>query len=93
MDHSRRDFGLLLPLLAASQAGAQDQALPSKVYRFEDLPVRVNGENRSRAIFDGKTSRGTAVEIHATELAPGLAPHGSHRHVHEELVIVREGTL
>jgi quercetin dioxygenase-like cupin family protein len=31
--------------------------------------------------------------MHATDLAPGLAPHGAHTHVHDELVILREGNL
>ena len=28
--------------------------LPSKAYSFEDLPEKVSGQNRSRAVFDGK---------------------------------------
>lgn len=91
MTPSRRDLGLLF---AAMQSSAQD-ALPSKMYRYEDLPVKASGTggNKSRAILDGKTHTGYRIEIHETELAPGLAPHPPHKHVHEELVIVREGTL
>jgi quercetin dioxygenase-like cupin family protein len=75
---------------------AQAQApapLPSRFYRYEDLPVRANGENRSRAVLNGKTHTGYGIEMHETELAPGLAPHPPHKHVHEELLIVREGTM
>ena len=28
-----------------------------------------------------------------TELAPGLAPHAPHKHAHEEMVLVRRGTI
>ncbi len=64
------------------------------MFRFEDLPVKANANgNRSRAILDGKTHTGFRVEMHETELGPGLAPHPPHAHVHEELILVREGTM
>ena len=93
MKYSRRNVGLLLPALAAAKAAGQDLALPSKCYRYEDLPVRESGQNRSRAILNGKTRTAFGVELHETELAPGLAPHAPHHHVHEEMILIREGTL
>ena len=71
MNYSRRDLSLLLPALAAASAAAQTTALPSKTYKFEDLPVRTNGQNRSRAVLKGETHTGFPVEMHMTELAPG----------------------
>jgi quercetin dioxygenase-like cupin family protein len=95
MNYSRRDFGLFFPALlaAAGVAGTQAPALQSKTYSFDDLPVRTNGQNKIRAVLDGKTHEGFPVEMHITELAPGLAPHPPHHHVHEEMIMVREGTL
>lgn len=93
MNLSRRDLTLLLSALTAAAAAAQEGGLPSKTLRYEDLPVRANGDNRQRAILRGKTHTGFSVEIHETELAPGLAPHSPHHHVHEEMVLIREGTL
>ena len=92
MTPSRRDLALLL---AAAQLPAQDQQLPTKFYRYQDLPVKASGTgpNKSRAILDGKTHTGFRIEIHETELGPGLAPHPPHKHVHEELILVREGTM
>jgi quercetin dioxygenase-like cupin family protein len=69
------------------------KTLPSLTLNHNDLPVKTNGENRSRAMFDGLTHTGYALEIHETELGPGLAPHPPHQHVHEELLMIREGTL
>jgi quercetin dioxygenase-like cupin family protein len=94
MDCSRRELGLL-PLLAAGFAGSAKAAtaLPSKTYSFESLPVKVNGPNRARAVFDGETHSGFPVEFHMTELAPGQAPHPPHHHVHEEMIMIHEGTL
>ena len=93
MDQSRRHLALLFPALAAASARAQSSALPSKAYNYDDLPVRNNGENRQRAVFKGETHTRYAVELHETELAPGMAPHPPHQHVHEEMVIIREGKL
>ena len=94
MHYSRRDFGLLLPALAAAGvAEAQTPALPSKTYSFDDLPIRTNGLNKTRSVLDGSTHGGYPVEMHITELAPGLAPHPPHHHAHEEMIMIREGTL
>ncbi|MGD0695164.1 MAG: cupin domain-containing protein [Terriglobia bacterium] len=91
---SRREVCLLLPALAASAAGAAEvAALPGKVYLFETLPVRKNGENSFRPILQGTNHSGFPIELHETDLAPGSSPHPPHHHVHEELFMIREGTL
>ena len=92
MEFSRRDLALLLPALAAAQTPAP-AALPSRAMRFEDLPVKTNGANSSRAMLNGLTHSGFAIEVHQSELAPGQQPHAPHRHVHEELVLLWEGTI
>lgn len=94
MQCSRREFGLSLPALVASRAvPAEKPALSSKAYRFEDLPVHGAGENHSRPIVSGETHTGFSIELHETELAPGSMPHAPHHHEHEEVFLVREGTL
>lgn len=97
MQLSRRNWCLSL---AAALAGARGMAaaaassvLPSKVYPYDELPVRESGENSFRPILDGNTHAGVRVEAHATELAPGTGPHAPHRHKHEEMFLVREGTV
>jgi quercetin dioxygenase-like cupin family protein len=93
MAYSRRQLGLLLPALAAAGASAEDKVLTSKLYPFEELPVKQNGKNRQRAVLDGLTHKGFRIEAHHTELAPGEAPHAPHHHDREEMVIIREGTM
>jgi quercetin dioxygenase-like cupin family protein len=93
MQCSRRELGMLLPALATASAAAQRPMLASKTYMFEDLPVKENGPNRSRAILDGQTHTGYPIEMHATELAPGLPSHASHHHLHDELIMVHAGTV
>jgi quercetin dioxygenase-like cupin family protein len=91
MDYSRRDFGFLLPLLAA-EVKAQDQTLKSSTYRLEDRPAPLPG-SYAHPVFNGELHSGFAVELHETELPTGQVPHPSHHHVHEEVILIREGTL
>ncbi len=94
MKVSRRDLVFSLTALAISQAGSAEQAtLAPKAYRFEDLPVRTRGANSFRSVFEGNSHSGVRVELHETDLAPGEMPHPPHHHVHEELFLVREGTV
>ena len=90
MEISRRMLAALLPALVQAQ---EQDALKSRTWRFEDLPVKQNKTSKTRAVFNGATSRGLGIELHMTEIPAGEAPHGSHRHVHEELLFVLEGTL
>ncbi len=94
MIYSRRQLGLI-PLIAASSGKMMpaNTALPSNTYRFEDLPVKVNRQNRSRSVLKGETHSGFPIEMHMTELGPGEAPHPPHHHVNEEMVMLHEGTL
>jgi quercetin dioxygenase-like cupin family protein len=93
---TRRDLSLLLPILA-SAAVAQDKQgkkmLPSAAFKFDELPVKASGENRTRAVLNGVTHKGSAVELHLTDLGPGMAPHAPHKHPHEEMVLVQTGEL
>lgn len=95
VNYSRRELGLLLPALAAATAAAQNSSknLPAEVFKFEDLPVKVNKTNRSRAVLRGETHSGFPLEMHLTELDAGEAPHPPHKHVHEEIFLLREGVI
>ena len=89
MNYSRRDLGLLLPVLAAASGRAQQKALPSKAYKYEDLTVR----GSSRAVMNGETHSGYPIEMHITQLAAGQAPHPPHQHVHIEVLMLKSGVL
>jgi quercetin dioxygenase-like cupin family protein len=94
MTYSRRELCLWLPALVASKGLAAERgSLASKTFRFEDLPVRVSGENRYRPILEGVTHEGWQLEAHETDLAPGGMPHPPHRHRQEEMFLLREGTV
>ena len=91
MNCARRDLALLLPALAAAEP--QDKTLPTKIYKYEDLPARASGQNHSRAVLNGENHSGIPIELHMTELGPGQAPHPPHHHVHEEILMLRTGSL
>src|SRR5437868_5445105 len=93
MTYSRRELTILFSALATRELAAQTPPLRSNTYAFGDLQVRTNGPNLSRPVLDGATHAGIPIELHMTELAPGQAPHPPHHHVHEEMVILREGTM
>jgi quercetin dioxygenase-like cupin family protein len=85
---------LLVTALAASPGvAAQKTTLPSKAFRYEELPVHERNGNQSRPIMSGELHNGCYVEVHQTRLAPGTMPHPPHHHVHEEMFLIREGTI
>ena len=94
MNTTRRDLAFALAALSAGVARAESAPkLGSKVYLYADLKVRQNGENKSRAVLNGVTHSGYPVEMHITDLAPGQAPHPPHRHIHEEMMLLKNGVL
>jgi quercetin dioxygenase-like cupin family protein len=92
MKWSRRDLPFLFAAIAAAQPKRPGRQ-PSTVFRYEDLTPGRNGPMTSRQILTGLTHSGFKVDLHETELAAGEAPHAPHQHIHEEMVLVREGQL
>ena len=97
MNFSRRDFGNLLPGLVAAGVdnaqGKQLPLLPQKVYRNDEIPYTGNEQKKGRRIFYGSNHEGFNLEMHETILGPGVETHPPHKHEHEEIVIVFEGTV
>jgi mannose-6-phosphate isomerase-like protein (cupin superfamily) len=101
MNVSRRDLSLLLPALLAANAEGQTAAagkaevLPSKAYVWDNLPVHKDPKNgmEVRSGFKGATHIGCVLGMHLSSLPPGQMPHAPHHHVHEEMMLVREGTV
>lgn len=89
----RRDLACLLPLLPSPSLSAAKPNLPSATFPFDSLPVKDNGQNKSRAVLNGTTHTGYPIEMHITELAAGMMPHPPHSHEHEEMMCLLEGTL
>ena len=91
-------MALLIPAVAAAQqrpqsAAAEKGVLPSKAYAFEQLTSRQTETIKSYQILTGDTHSGYRVDLHESELPGGIAPHPPHKHVHEEMLFVREGQM
>jgi (S)-ureidoglycine aminohydrolase len=85
---------ILLALFLSTSAIAQKDSVRSMVYSWQNLkPVKEETRVR-RQVLDGSTTHLQNLEIHATTLEPGQAPHPPHVHAdEEELIIVKEGKL
>ena len=91
---SRRDLSLLLPALGAAAARAQGPAaLDTKVYHDKQIAYTGDDKKKGREFFHGATHGGFALEMHETILGPGMITHPPHKHEHEEIITVFEGTL
>src|SRR5690349_6724458 len=95
MKLTRRHLAFLFPAFGAAQQPASDKKgmLPSKAYPFERLTGRQTATIKSYQILTGDTHSGYRVDLHESELPGGMAPHPPHKHVHEELLFVREGEM
>jgi quercetin dioxygenase-like cupin family protein len=96
MKISRRNAvaGLLaLPGALEALVHAEDgqPILGPAVFEWDKMkPVKTEtGEVCS--LYKGPTATLNQLEMHVTTLNPGLASHPPHRHVNEELIILREG--
>ena len=95
MNFTRRDLGLLLPALLAERVNAQEKqlpVLPEKVYHTDQIAYQGNEQKKGRRFFYGATHSHFNVEMHETILGPGTETHPPHKHEHEEIIIVFQGT-
>lgn len=95
MEWSRRAVCATLPaLLAFAKLSAEEKTtLPSKIYQFDELEARQSGNIVIRNMFNGPIFEGCTISLHESNLAPHSIPHQPHRHLHEEMVLIIEGTL
>ncbi len=67
--------------------------LPSVVYNFDQLNVQKTAAGERRSVFQEATATLDQLEVHITTLDPGQQAHAPHRHPHEEMMMLKEGTL
>lgn len=84
----------MLPALAASASGQTTApVLPTKIYGNASIPYQGDEGKKGRQFFHGSTHGQFALEMHETILGPSVQTHEPHKHEHEEIVIVVEGTV
>jgi quercetin dioxygenase-like cupin family protein len=96
MGMTRRDMmvGLLaMPsALTVSAMAADDQHIMGPtVFDWNDMKPVKTATGEVRSLCKSPTATVDQLEMHVTTLNPGESPHPPHRHVNEELIIMREG--
>jgi XRE family transcriptional regulator, regulator of sulfur utilization len=96
MGISRRDAVVgLLALPAALSALAEPEGngaiLGPTVFAWEEMKPVKTATGEVRSLCKSPTATVDQLEMHVTTLNPGMEPHPPHRHVNEELIILREG--
>jgi mannose-6-phosphate isomerase-like protein (cupin superfamily) len=95
MTMTRRDVVIgLLAMHGMSTAGVavdQEPVLGPTVFNWEDMKPVKTATGEVRHVCKSPTATLDQLEIHITTLNPGEASHAPHRHVNEELIILREG--
>jgi XRE family transcriptional regulator, regulator of sulfur utilization len=90
-------LAILIVLVAAASSfatvAAQNRVQKSTVYDWTTADTRPNDWGAVRQVMRTPTPTLDELEIHISTLAPGKSPHAPHQHAHEELLIVKEGTL
>jgi quercetin dioxygenase-like cupin family protein len=77
--------------LAAQAPGTA--VLPSSVYDWTTLKAEATPVGEKRAVFLGATATMDRMSVHVTTINAGEAPHPPHKHLEEEIIIVKEGTI
>ncbi len=77
---------------SASQA-APAEKLVSNLFDWEKLGVTPNAKGVRRAVFDGPTATVDMLHCHITTLNPGEKSGEPSKHLQEEVIIVKEGTV
>ena len=83
-------------LCSAAPVRAQASApapLRSTVFPSDSARSRKTGAVSQRSIVDTLTARLNKLEMHETTIPPGAMPHPAHKHLNEELIVVRSGTI
>jgi XRE family transcriptional regulator, regulator of sulfur utilization len=96
METTRRDVVVgLLALASALQLEAagedKEKILGPAVFHWDQMQPRKTATGEVRSLYNGPTATVNQLEMHVSTLNPGLASHPPHRHVNEELIILREG--
>jgi len=78
---------------AGATIAAQKTVLHSTVFDWTTDGTRAQAWGAQRQVMREKTPTLDELEIHVSTLNPGKTPHEPHRHEHEELLIVKEGSL
>jgi len=78
-------------LSGLARAGENEHIMGPTVFNWNDMKPEKTPVGEVRHLCNNPTATVDELEMHVTTLNPGLASHPPHRHVNEELIIIREG--
>ncbi len=96
---TRRDLLVATGAMAATIAvvalaqPAEKPLMRSSVFQWDSFSVEQRPTGERRQVFDAPTATLDRLECHVTTVNPGESLHAAHRHVEEELMLVKEGTI
>ena len=77
--------------LAAAPEG--EHIMGPTVFHWNDMHFRKTATGEVCSLCKAPTATVDQLEMHVTKLNPGMEPHPPHRHINEELIILREGEV
>jgi quercetin dioxygenase-like cupin family protein len=84
---------LCLSVVAESAASATSEPLASGVFNVSQLPVTPSPVGTRREAFDAPTATVDKTHCHITTLNPGAVSGAPRKHLQEEIIIIKEGTV
>ena len=85
--------GAAAPAAAEAPGVEKLPLIKTQAFIYKDLPVATNGQNRQRRMFTAKTHTGFKMESHQSDIAPGEVNHPPHKHLREEMMLIRIGLM
>ena len=94
---TRRDTFVALFAAAATlgvvKAQTQTSVMRSALFDWNASAAQQTGYGARRQFFKSPTATLDELSLHVTTVNPGASSHAPHRHVNEEMIIVKEGTV
>jgi quercetin dioxygenase-like cupin family protein len=78
-------------LTAVAEAADTQPIMGPTVFNWNDMKPVKTATGEVRSLCKSPTATLDQLEMHVSTLNPGLMSHPPHRHVNEELIIIREG--
>jgi quercetin dioxygenase-like cupin family protein len=94
---TRRELFAVLGAAAVTDGAfaldGKPMVMGSAAFDWNSIAAKPNASGSVRSFFKARTATLEELELHATTLEPGKAPHPPHRHPNEEMIILWKGTL
>jgi quercetin dioxygenase-like cupin family protein len=74
-----------------AEAAPEQPPMGPTVFNWSDMKAVKTAVGETRQLCKAPTATVDQLEMHVTTLNPGQSPHPPHRHVNEEIIVLREG--